>query len=294
MISDGVTALLRLTNALLLLAFIVNLLVLRFRAGRTSAFFLPWLLFWTTFLAVNLAVLVVFRSPALEAPITIFGALSILNSLFLFLASEYLGSGQNPKRSRTGLRLLIKWAVPCVIALVALPAMSSTLQEFVPGALSFLALAIYAGRYGEVATRSSGWVSVLLYVYAGTNLVYFSRAGDPTLILALWVVSIPLKIVLYYTGYVEFSQSRRGATSAVSSPSARATPVPPKPPAVLPPVPEVTVEFTGFWGFLYILWRYPSGKAVVVFILASLLAALGFVASNLQVLLKSLAEGITR
>lgn len=296
MLPDGVTAAVRLTNVLLLCGFIANLLILRFRAGRKSAFLLPWLLFWATFLVETLAGWFPIEGLlTFDLFITILGAINIVNSFFLFLSSEFLGSSCGVEVPTTKLRPLFKWAVPCGVALVGLPAMTRPFQELVSNAVGFLALAVYAGRYGEVVKRSSGWVSVLLYIYAGTFLVYFSRAGEPALLMALWVASVPLKVILYYTGYVELSRSSRHTPSPVSSPSKRSQPPSQqKPAAVLPPEPNVTVEFTGFWGFLYILWRYPSGKAVVVFILASLVSAFGFIASNLQAFVKALAEGITR
>ena len=289
---NSVTVVLRWTNALLALGFIVNLGVLRFSAGRRSPFFLPWLLFWLSFAATY--IVASFASPALTA---IVYALDILTSFFLFLASEFLRSGSGRDKSPTLLRPLIKWGVPCTIALVALSA--TFLQPFggtASSLLSFLAIAVYARRYGKVVTDSGGWVSVLLYIYAATHLVLLQYAGfgPPFLFFAFTAISVPLKIVLYYSGYVALPRVvTRAALPVLPTRTGRQPRRRPASDRVGPPEPTVTIEFTNFWGFLYILWRYPSGKALVVLILGSLLSAIIFIASNLQALVKTLLQVIT-
>jgi len=245
-VSDDVLQVFKLAHPLLALGFIVNLVFLRVRVGNHSPFLLLWLLFWVMALA-HWIVVTLFIDPSMsfELRFLVSGSASIFASLFLFLASDFLGFAVGRAASASRARSLIKWGIPCGAALVALLVLPVELKSFVSNALWFLALAIFTGRRGQVVANSSGCVSVLLYVYAGLNLVYFSRESDPGLVLGLWAISVPLKIVLYYAGYAELS-----TVAVVNKDSRVKAQVSPPPPA-----PDVSVEFTGFWGFLYILCR---------------------------------------
>lgn len=283
---------LRLSNAALLLVFLLHLL-LRVRTWRTNPFFVPWFLFWVTFLMLYLFV---YAPRPLSQWFALSLAVQVLNSFFLLAASVYLRPTPLGRRAAHWRISLINWGIPCLIVLLALSVAGVAAQVLLVNFLSFLALAVYAGRYRKVVLGASDWATVLLFVYAGTNLVFLaSSQSDQSLLLAILAVSVPLKIVLYYTGYsvlprVAPPPSRQDRPTDHIPKPAQAGSATAK---VLPPEPTVSVQFSGFWGFLYILWRYPSGKAVVLFILASLLAALVFVASNFNGFVKSLADALS-
>lgn len=264
----------RITNALLIIGFIAHLLII-LRNKTSSRFLLPWLLFWTT-------LLILYLNPFTDYTFI----LAILNSMFLIMASEFM------LRETHEQKVWLNWSVISLGTFVLSALVPGGLEHLLPSYMSFLALAIYSGNYFRSLPGAKLWSVIMLYAYAGLNL-FFSLVLFPTnnvffYVTLLGALSVPLKIVLYYTGYVvllQKSKVRENTQTETLNISQDPSASPKSGHMPLSPEPSVQIQFTGLWGFLYIMWLYPSGKLVVMFMFAALMAAIAFIAGNITTLL---------
>lgn len=291
----------RIINVLLLIAFLSHLLV-RFWNKRVGPFFLPWVLFWGSLIAQYLFVETVeYLNARTSLSLFLLTTIALLNSLFLLVAAELsLQRNFTPKLLISEvIRGWLKWSIPYAVLVGISLLVTPYWALIVVNYASFLSIALYTGRYTAIFPETKQWIIIVLYIYAGFNLHALAHAGESELIFLIVTYSfvIPLKIVFYYTGYLILL--RKSSSVLVSNEHSPPDENPARTEStdktkVSPPEPTVGIQFTGMWGFLYILWRYPSGKVVVMFMFAVLMSAIAVLSANLVTLVSILKQALNK
>lgn len=287
---QSVTFTVVITNILLPLIFIGHL-ILRFRNKIFVPFFISWISFWIS-LFLQYVLMLCGLLGFLSYPLLII--VSLVSSLFLLLSSKFtlLDQEERVSNSATSVSWITWCAIFLLISIVCL-VVSLELRGTIVNYASFLSLALYTGKYNQALPKTKQWIIVALYIYAGLSLHILADfySPEPLLVTVILSLTVPLKILLYYSGYGILLKSGAGPSSIhivqeikdktqkklKSNLTSKAI--------ALPPEPTVQIQLTGIWGFFYILWRYPSGKVVVVIMLASLIAAISFLANNVNTLI---------
>lgn len=277
----------RLVNILLLCLFIGHLL-LRFGRKTFTPFFLSWILFWITLILGYVLTLYDFY------PFYPY----LVNPLLLLISSEFILPDQerSSSKSSTVPKIRIKSsAIFTAISAVSL-FVSDDIGYVILNYVSFLSIALFTRKFNQAFPQTNEWIIVALYIYAGLDLhiivaMYSPEASALTVITALYA---PLKVLLYYGGYrvllrdeVELNSINATQETKVEIQKKVKSKRIAKP---LPPVPKVQIQLNGMWGFFYILWRYPSGRVVAMFIFAALITAALAIANNMNTLIALLRK----
>lgn len=269
----AIPTLLSILNVLLCISFIIHLLT-KFYSTTNKHFLFFWIAFWSTLILAYLVTLFGNYNPYSFTSLVIINIINILNPIFLGISSEYFGIDGNNKPK------WLKWllSIPALVFLIYLLDFTSfgTLVSY----LNFLALVIYSGRYFKLVEKKREIITILLYVYASVNIIfpfiYQGRIIEIKYYLLLTSIVLPLKIALYLSSYNYLNNLIiKKEVTTLENNSKEQKKIDPL------PDPNIEVSLTGLWGFLYIMWKYPSGKFVVFVIFLSLLFALMFITTNL-------------
>ena len=247
-------------------------------------------------------------------------AISNIATTLLGLSSEYIYAEHPGSRS-----IWIKWSLVFICVQIACVSINKSLsydtEINVSNYYSYFGLLIFTGRIYRTVKKME-FISLLLYFYASVFIVspLFQFLVEPYEVAFIFSLVLPLKISLYISGFMyltSLSRAERQETvvadqgqvlvvadqgqvlketfqnenievfnNKAATESHIKKRVQPK--HVVQPKPNVEVSLTGIWGFIYIMWHYPSGRFVVFVILITLALSLIYVVTYINVVKNAL------
>ena len=267
----------------LVAAFLLDLVV-RFRTRR-GPIFLLWLGVWSSISANHIFnysdLLLDYMDHTDAADVLQVSSrfADAASGAFLLVLSELLKVSEASERSLW--IVFLKWGIPCLAAAIIESVLFFRLGLFLHMFLGFLALAFYSGRFEAAFPSAPQWIPLVLYMYAGRALVQPAAYGvqDHSVVLPWLVSGIPLAIVLYYTSYFTLQYTAAGLMPQIKGMDSATIEDKSNGPKIgnesLPGT-SIQIQLTGLWGFLFMLWKYPSGRLVILFTVAAVFSVAAF------------------
>lgn len=296
-----------LSTFILCVSFVIHTIA-KFRKSANRLFLIYWSTFWILLGLLYLFSIITRLSAAgilthtyIDLVETPYFIIDLLQPLSLILSSIYFEQRSN-KRKYIEIAIWVLFFGIILGFSFVYKSIDYNIILMVSYAISSLAFTFYAIRFTGATKNQFEWVSVLVHLYA--ILLFFCVAlsfshriplhdfvETISTIEGLTLISfLPLKIALYFSGYYYLNLNVR--------PQAQSTNRKDKPffsrvkkaffkreSQVSPPDPNVEISLTGIYAFLYLLWKYPSGKFVVFFILITLVLTLAFIIKNFSILI---------
>jgi hypothetical protein len=194
---------------LLAFAFVVHL-ILRRRSFKTVPFYRWWVAFWIVYFFDTLTFLRLVYQPFYEIRHWLNAVLSFLGGIFLVLASESVGSSESrAERHWGGLREVV-WIFVFCCGFILDIIFGHEFSVFANFAW-YIGLCLLGTAYFRFASLPRQWVTVLIFLWAGLNLIVFYWTTNYILygyVSVLLAISIPFRAILYFAGYVLLSDLR--------------------------------------------------------------------------------------
>jgi hypothetical protein len=277
--AEVITQSFRLATAAFGMAFLVFVLQ-RYRALPTSPLRTVWLVYWTTFAAQYLTSYFSTQYNLRESYGSYLGVVicDVVQSTALVVIAQSLAPSMSaPSRGTPqGLQNSVLWVLPVAMLItgLALENPMGQARAFAQLTFGFLAVSWFAARWvAMTAPARRMYFAFPMLLYAAD---YFSPLGiDSTEVgqAAMSVVKLVLYASLAYACHHSLRHAESYGVGEWSVPSAPiledSIQVSTKGSAALePPDPQVIVHLENFFGFIYLLWRYPSGKGVLAALVA--------------------------
>jgi hypothetical protein len=280
-----------LLDLLVAAAFVGHLLV-QSHSEKPQGYFAPWFIFWIINLGGHaLALPILFPDTGVFTR-TLYiwqRLLGLLQSVILIYISDRLTrSQQGGEEGRESLGSLLFWSAAILATIVTFVSKQYAVTQLFYAYIGFLALCIYVTRWvASTYPPPATWILIILYFYAGRTLAdeWLEYHPDWTALRGLILAArVPFTVILYYSCCRTLWGRRPEIKASLLLPISTGAPV-----GQLSasgkmlrrmPDPAVEVQLANFWGFLYLLWQYPSGRFVVFLTIISLIAGALYVTSN--------------
>lgn len=293
---ESITQAFRLTTAAFATSFVAFVLQ-RYRALSVRPTRLIWIFYWGSFAAQYalsyIATIQNIRNTDGFYMRAVFCDLIQSTALVIIAQSLAPSMSTRPHGTPRMLKHFASYILPLamLIASLAIANPRGRLTESIHLTFSFLAVSWFAARWvGMTAPTRKMYLAIPMFLYAAD---YFSPLGIDSTETGRAAASA-IKLVLYASlayashhtlrhaelyGGSERGNHRASIPDLIASGTTRES---------VPPEPAVTVQLENFFGFIYLLWRYPSGKAA----LAALVAVVATVAlAFIEALPKLLGKG---
>ncbi len=291
-----------LSTFILCVSFVIHAIV-KFRKSTNRLFLIYWSTFWILLSLLYLFSIIIRLSDAgiliptyydlVEIPYFI---IDLLAPLALILSSIFLKQRNNKSKYIEITIWVLFFGIILGFSFVQ-KSIDYSIIPMVSFTIYSLAFTFYAIRFTGITKNQFEWVSLLVHLYA--ILLFFcvalsfshhiaSHDFAETILSAeklIIILFLPLKIALYFSGYYYLNLNVRPQTQSINRKGKHSSPWATKAPfqeknQVQPPDPNVEISLTGIYAFLYLLWKYPSGKFVVFFILITIVLTLLFIMKN--------------
>lgn len=267
-----------------LIVFLVHS-YLTFRGKLVHRFFKSWLLLWASF--IFLYAFIVFAAEfRLPVFLGVLGAHLVALSLLLCASALRANQGDVASSQRTYRRAAGFWCLLTFLSFAGSLLLPAQWLFTSANILNFLALSLYAARYASFFPKADDVVLISIFVYAGIQ-TFTPGPLNNSAVFAASVLLLPLKVVLYYSGYITlyYLTSLRGSEGLPILPAkwspekvsqATATQHPP------------THHEGGLSWFVAEIWPDRKGKGLIVSVIVTLVSAIIFVVDHYATIAKIL------